>query len=434
MATVGRKLSTFIFKKEVAAEAPPPKPISASMSVIPVADGMAASAAFAEVAARNSAPLVAVTGGLSFVGSHIVAELLHRGYYVRTVIPQGAKTDFLFAFPGADRRLQVVAVRDLAAEDARASLLLAFRGAFHVIHAASFGAHSAKLSKQIASKRIVDSLKLVLDVAAVQGTTVRRFLYLSSDSTIYDPLTHPSNEDVTLSENDWFDVARSGRENSEPFPFARTVAEMRLWARFGRSTLPYSVCSVVPSFVLGPVLSERHIISTPNINFVYNVINGSLTTLPNVPTPPVDVRDVAWTFAELLSRIEVSGRILLCAESMTALDIIKRSAAVYPRYPWPALVKKSKWKLFQLKKDHAEIRKKLKVAEFASSDRRGHQYSLRRTRAVEELGLVFRPVDETLRATMDSLVLFAAVADRRINWDPEKDSRKSKASAPAAAS
>lgn len=364
-----------------------------------------------KAAIAANAPLVAVTGGLSFLGSHVVARMLTKGYFVRAIVPQGANVDFLLRMPDAENRLQVIPVRDPAAEDARSSMLLAFRGVSTVVHAASFSTHEGKIPRNIASKRIVDALKISLDVASAAGNVVTNFIYISSEMTVYDPNRHPRNKSVELNERDWFDCSRIiGRESTNAFAYAHTVAELRLWARAGRGGLPFNVCSVIPSFLLGPVLSSRHIASTPSLQIFNAIANGSLTEVPDVPMSPVDVRDVARAITALAERPEISGRMLLCAESFTSHDLITQATLDFPEYAWPEL-RKRHFLRRSLGKGDPEAVKAFRRSEFASRDRQGRKYHFSQDRARNELGLNFRPVHETLRGTITSFVRHSALKD-----------------------
>lgn len=330
---------------------------------------------------------------------------------MRAIVPQGANVDFLLRMPDAESRLQVIPVRDPAAEDARSSMLLAFRGVSTVVHAASFSTHGGKIPKNIASKRIVDALKISLDAASAAGSVVINFIYISSEMTVYDPSQHRRRKSVELSEKDWFNCSRVvGRESTNAFAYAHTVAELRLWARTGRGGLPFNVCSVIPSFLLGPVLSSRHIASTPSLQFFNAIANGSLTEVTDVPMSPVDVRDVARAITALAERPEVSGRILLCAESLTSHDLIAEATRDFPQYSWPDL-RKRHFLRRSIGKGDPEAMKALRDFEFTSRDRQGCKYHFSQNRARNELGLNFRLVHDTLRDTITSLVRHSMLVD-----------------------
>lgn len=363
---------------------------------------------FMKAAIVSNSPLVAVTGGLGYIGSHVVACMLSKGYFVRTIVPQGANCDFLTRLPGAHTRLQIIPVRDPAAEDARSSILTAFRGVSTVIHAASFSTHHGLIPKQVTSRRIVEALKISLDAATTPGNVITNFIYISSELTVFDPRNHPRRKLAQLSENDWYDCSRTSRETTHPFAYANTVAEMRLWARVGRGGMPFNVCSVIPSFVLGPVLSSRQVRSTPTVSFFTSLANGRLTEIPDMPMSPVDVRDVARGIMMLTERPEISGRILLSAEALTSIEFLKQARAQFPSYRWPAMGKAHMFRK-PVARGHPEALKELKVADFAAKERQGRKYAFSQQRAHQELGLTFRPVHDTIEDTLASLQRFRAL-------------------------
>lgn len=363
---------------------------------------------FMKAAIAANVPLVAVTGGLGYLGSHVVARMLTKGYFVRTIVPQGANCDFLTRLPGAHTRLQIIPVRDPAAEDARSTMLIAFRGVSTVVHAASFSTHGGLIPKDVTSRRIVNALKISLDAATTPGNVITNFIYLSSELTVFDPRHHSRRKSAQLTENDWYDCSRHSRETTQPFAYAHTVAEMRLWARVGRGGLPFNVCSVIPSFVIGPVFSARQVTSTPTIEFFTTIANGRLTEVPDIPMAPVDVRDVARGITALAERPEISGRILLSAKSLTSIEFIRLLRKDFPSYGWPTLNKQNIFRRSVVRGD-PEALKTLKSTDFAVRERHGRKYAFSQKRAHDELGLVFRPVDETIRDTLASLKRFHAL-------------------------
>lgn len=363
---------------------------------------------FMKSAIAANVPLIAVIGGLGYLGSHVVARLLTKGYFVRALVPQKANTDFLKCLPGANTRLQIIEIRDPSAEDALSTMLIAFRGASTVIHAATFSTHAGKIPKHVTSRRIVDALKIALDAASTPGNIITNFIYVSSEMTVFDPTQHSRRKVAYITENDWYDCSRSSREMAQPFAYAHTVAEMRLWARVGRSGLPFNMCSVIPSFMLGPVLSKRHISSTPSIAFLASILKGDLEEIPDLPICPVDVRDVTRAITALAERPEVSGRILLSAESLSSSEFIFRAASDFPQYRWPQLSRRGLLRQPSVRGDPDAV-KTFKSWEFASKDRYGRKYSFSKTRACDELGLRFRTFSCTIGDTLKSLHRFDAL-------------------------
>lgn len=59
---------------------------------------------------NNDRSIVIVTGGTSFIGSHIIYQLLNKNYYVRCTVRclNDNKTQALLKFPKASTHLEIV--------------------------------------------------------------------------------------------------------------------------------------------------------------------------------------------------------------------------------------------------------------------------------------------------------------------------------------
>lgn len=384
-----------------------------------------ASYRFLQAAITSNRPLVAVVGGLGFEDSHIVFALLRAGYFVRAIVPEGADTTFLTRFPSASTRLQLIPVRDLAAEDARLKLLLAFRGVSTVIHAPTFSFKSSSTATRAsAGRRIVQALKLSLDAACAPDSLITNFIYLSSELTVYDPtIHHPSSPHwfrssrrhgkpviPILTENNWFDVSRRSCAHTYPIAHALTVAELRLWARAAKNPMPFNLISLIPSFTIGPIFAERHVHSSPGIALLASTAHG-IKPPPDFPANPVDVRDVARAIILLLdNKALVGGRILLSAQTMTSTELVARARKFFPsQAPQP---RDSRMRLSRTYCRPAPMLKlpdatqMLKNGDIAVKGRIGRQYAFSQVRATQHIALRFNPVDNTLRDTIRSLQRF----------------------------
>lgn len=385
---------------------------------------------FLKAAVTSNRSVVAVVGGLGYEGSHIVLQHLAAGYFVRAIVPEGANTDFLERLPGALIRLQLIPVRDPSAEDARSKLLLAFRGVSTVIHAPSFSSHySSTQSRSACARRTVDALKLSLDAACAPGNLVTNFIYLSSELTVYDPskhsrglisLTSSSRKRVSvpiLTENHWYDVSRRTRGRKRGLAFGQTVAELRLWARCGKTTMPFNIVSLVPSFTIGPILSPGHIRASSGMVFLANAMNN-MRLPPDFAAPVVDVRDIARATVKLTTRPFIGGRILLSAEALTSDELMKR-ARVFMNTRGDSQWKGSRASRTYKRSDDSGLASipdavtYLKDAGVAVRGRIGRKYAFSQTRANQLLGSKFTSVDQTLRDSVQSLERFNVVPKRR---------------------
>lgn len=386
---------------------------------------------FLKAAANSNRSVVAVVGGLGFEGSHIVQQQLEAGYFVRAIIPEGANAIFLNELPGAQVRLQLIPVRDPSAEDAKSKLLLAFRGVSTVIHAPSFSAHySSTQSRSACARRLVDALKLSLDAACAPGNLITNFIYLSSELTVYEPAHHNNGWGLnlasssrgrkgipTLTENDWYDVSRKSRGRKRAMAFGQTVAELRLWARCGKTTMPFNVVSLVPSLTIGPILSPGHVRASSGIVFLANAVNN-LRLPPDFAAPVVDVRDIALATVILTMRPYIGGRILLSAEPLSS-DELEARAKVFTTGLGGTRLKGSRASRTYKRSDDRGLAPVpdavtyLKDADVAVRGRFGRKFAFSQTRAIQLLGFKFTPVDQTLRDSIQSLERFNVVPKRR---------------------
>lgn len=373
---------------------------------------------FLQAATDSGSQLVAVTGASEFVGSYIVQELLKKGKYVRGIVPCAVNYQFLQKLPGALERLQLVTVRDFHSKESAKRLEEAFRGAYAVIHASPVGVQMRKMAALKPSSRVMDAVDAVVDAASATGSTVKRLVHLSQELSVFDPLKHPTGKSTVLGDEDWYDVAHNERVASDYISYAHTVAEMKLWSRATRPSIPFTVCSVIPTFVMGPVLSPVHISTAHPLRFLHAMMSGRFPELPSVPFSPIDVRDVASALVRLVDLGKVSGRILLSPEDRTTTEFVKKCQTIYPRYPWPKEAGPAKWKLFDSESDGRRL---MKTFYFLNKARHGHRYQFNQERANEILQIKYRDVTGTLHESMDSLVQSACVNDLRIHIAPDSD-------------
>lgn len=371
------------------------------------------------VAAASSAakPLVVVSGAAEFVGSYVTKQLLDKGYYVRGVVRVGVSSGFLERLPGARERLQIVTVRDFHSKESSRRLADAFRGAGAVVHAAPVGVQMKRMRALLPSSKVMDAVDACVDAASATGTTVRRVVFLSTEMSVFDPLA-ASESDRQLGEEDWYDVSRNDRPSSDYIAYAHTVAEMKLWSRATRPSIPFTVCSLVPTFAMGPVMSHVQISTAHPMRFLHACMAGRFPELPSVPFCPMDVRDIAELCVSLLENPSVSGRVLACPREFTSSQFIKSCKAIYPRYPWPKQGEIAGWAFWDTEK--ADARRLTKTFYFLSKARHDHKYTFNNDRIKEVSQIKFRNLDTTIRESMDSIVQSACVNDLRIMLDEPK--------------
>jgi len=259
--------------------------------------------------------LVAVTGASGYVGSHIVRALIEHGHGVRAVVRDAsdpARTDHLKALGTLE-----LASADLTREG---SFDEAARACDAVVHAAS----STRLTARDPQREIVDvavgATRNVLEGAA-RSQSVRRVVQTSSVAAVVDAGRPDSH---TFTEEDWNE---SSSLEHEPYDLSKTLAE-REARRIGDRTDAFTLVSINPGFVLGPVLARIHLRSSPAL--VRQMLRGRVPGSPRIGLPLVDVRDVAEAHVLALEAGSPSPRYICNATTIWTHDVARTLAARFP--------------------------------------------------------------------------------------------------------
>ena len=223
---------------------------------------------------------VLVTGATGFIGSHVVRELLERGYSVKAGARKPSRAKFLLGLPGSDN-LEIVQM-DLFDVD---SLRNAVGDCKEVIHCAA----ALHVGAKNAQKDVVDpSIKGVENLCSVMGD-VKRVVHTSSVAAIRS--TNCKNGQC-FDIDDWCGDATL---SSNPYGLAKVEAEkkIRKWAKKEGVFL----VTIHPSIVFGPILHERH--AEGSMSYLKHFVNGPPFVL-DINVNFVDVRDVALAHVNAL--------------------------------------------------------------------------------------------------------------------------------------
>jgi len=337
--------------------------------------------------AHPSRPRVAVTGATGFVGTHLVEELLAQGYRVRalTRAPEDeARVGHLRVLPGSER-LELAAV-DLLGQAGLDDALADCEGLFHL-------AASTRLSARDPRREIVDvaveGTKRVLD-AAGRTRGLRRIILTSSVAAIQDA-TKPAG--YVFTEADWNESATG----AEPYPMAKTQAERaaRAWVEAGSRERGQTLVALCPAMVLGPVRTRGHARTSPAT--LRDLLTRKLPACPRLHLGLVDVRDVARAHRLAFEFPDPPQRVLLYAGSLWMQEMATWLARAYPqrrvptrRLPDLALYAGS---FFDKRLSRTFLRHNL-----------GRAWAFDACLPRQTLGLRYRPLEESLRDTAESLI------------------------------
>lgn len=330
---------------------------------------------------------VLVTGGSGFVASHLVWQLLERGYDVRTTVRSLANP------------AKVAPLRDLA-ERYPGRLTLAEAD---LLKPSSFDepADGCEVVFHVASpflmpEKIKDGRTEMLE-PALEGT---RNVLASVDRA-------DSVRDVVLTSTvgaifgDYADVlAMDGQRLSEryvnttstlennPYHYAKTQAELEAW-RLAKAQDRWRLVTINPGLVLGPSITPASESGSLFLldellkgYFCYGAANFSFTI--------ADVRDVALAHIEAAERPEAAGRYIVARpEMLSFLEISRilrprhRRGFLLPRGQVPDWVVRLIGSRFGLSQDY--ISKHL-----------GIRFTVDNQRSISDLGLTYRPAEQTL--------------------------------------
>jgi nucleoside-diphosphate-sugar epimerase len=226
---------------------------------------------------------VLVTGGTGFLGGWCIAQLLERGYGVRTTVrdlkrEQAVRETVSAGGVDASSRLQVLAA-DLMSDAGWAD---AVAGCRYVLHVASpFPPEQPKDPRALIVPARDGALR-VLRAALDAG--VERIVLTSSIAAVRG--NRASSATSPYTEADWTDGNDPSRT---PYVRSKTLAERAAWDLVEETGASKRLATIQPGAIIGPTLNEDHSYSLQTIK---RLLSG-MPAAPRIGFTFVDVRDVA---------------------------------------------------------------------------------------------------------------------------------------------
>jgi dihydroflavonol-4-reductase len=311
-----------------------------------------------------------VTGGTGFLGNAIVEELVAAGRPVRALARSDKAAEALAGLGAEPVRGDVLD---------RASLDAGVAGCEAVYHAA--GANAFCLPDPSPLYEVnVDGSRAVVLAAAAAG--VRRLVYTSSAATLGEERGSVGNEDAV--HRGWF---LSDYERSK-FEAERAVLDA------ARETGLEVVC-VNPSSAQGPGRTGG------TARLLLGYLNGTLRSAVDTRLSVVDIADCTRGHLLAEERGAPGERYVLCGASLTVregLELLGRVTGLgeQPRFLPPRLALLLAGGVEVV--GRARRRKPSVCREMVRTLLHGHTYD--GSKATRELGLVYTPLEETLRRTV----------------------------------
>ncbi|MEV7322376.1 NAD-dependent epimerase/dehydratase family protein [Streptomyces sp. NPDC093970] len=330
---------------------------------------------------------VAVTGGTGFVGSHLVRRLLERDRRVHATVRDASDAarvrplwELQEAFPGRLALFEADLLKDGSFDEA-------FRGCATVFHVASpflmperikDGRRDVVDPAVLGTRNVLASVDRVPDVATVVLT--------STVGTIFGDYRDVREMAGGILTEEYFNTTSTVAGN--PYHYAKTAAE-RAARDAAAAQDRWRLVTVNPGLVLGPSLTPAS--RSGSLFLLDELFRGYFCYgAPDFSFTTADVRDVADAHIAAAEHPAAGGRYIVANETMTSF--LEMSRIIRTRHPWDPRLPRTAlphWPVrilgpsFGLTQDY--IRKHL-----------GIRFRVDNSRGVRELGLTYRPVEQTL--------------------------------------
>lgn len=256
---------------------------------------------------------VLVTGGTGFVAGWCIAELLKRGYEVRTTVRSLSKEKAVRSAvskqvdPGGRLTFWTA---DLTADAGWDS---AVEGCDYVLHVASPMGHD---NPKDPNELIVPAREGTLRVlrAAVKAGVKR--VVMTSSCAAATPSA--KGEEVTIDETLWSDP---GDKSLGAYRISKTLSEMAAWEFMKNNAGSTELTTILPGAIFGPVLSAD---SLGSVQVIGRLLQGRMPGTPRLNFAVVDVRDLADLHIRAMTNPKAANqRFIAVGEAVWMSDIAR---------------------------------------------------------------------------------------------------------------
>ena len=332
----------------------------------------------------SASPSVLVTGASGFVASAIAQHLLTKGYSTRGTVRKLSNAPKLNAGASKLEFVEADLLKDGSFNDAA-------QGCSVVMHAASPYIIDVKDPQRDLVDPAVKGTLNVLHACAKSGT-VKRVVLTSSIAAVTDE----PERDRVLTEADW---NTKSSLNRNPYYYSKTQAEKAAWTFMQETRPSFDLVAINPFLVLGPSLVPTGNTST---NIFIDLLKGRYPAIMNITWGFVDVRDVADAHVRAMENPKARGRYLCASETLhmrRVVEILKANAfdknRKLPTLPLDNGIGNLLVWLFSFKESKG-------VGQYMRSHvGRVPRYDTTKIRT--ELGMTFRPAEQSLLETMNDL-------------------------------
>ena len=328
-----------------------------------------------------------VTGGSGYVAGHLVELLLREGYRVHTTVRNASGAKKLRHLSGLkDRHKDNIQLfeADLLKEG---SFEEAMQGCDTVFHVASpfFMPEQIKDGRKQLLEPALNGTRNVLN-SVNNCESVKRVVLTSTVGAIFGDYADVLEMEGGILSEKYFNTSSTLEDN--PYHYSKVIAEKEAWNICGRQSR-WTMVTINPGLVLGPSLTASS--ESGSLFLLNELLKGYFFYgAPGFSFTYADVRDVALAHLKAAQREGSSGRYIIAEKEM--ISFLEMSRIIRPRHKRPYLLPRHSvpdWAVrvlgpfFGLTQDY--IRKHL-----------GIRFAVDNQRSINELGMTYRPVSETL--------------------------------------
>lgn len=338
---------------------------------------------------------VLVTGATGYVAGSVVKRLLEQGHEVHAAVRDPNRTNHLAYLRELEADTQGTLrffASDLLINGSYAD---AMNGCEFVFHTAS----PFVLKPKDAQRDLIEPAKQgtinVLNQASKTPSVKRVVLTSSYLATIGDNADLKDNGKTAVTEDDWNTTSSL---THQPYAYSKTIAEREAW-RIAKAQDQWDLVTINPAFVLGPAINPSA--TSESFNFIKDFASGKLASgIPNIGMVFVDVREVTEAHLQAAFRPEAGGRYLVSSHNGFISELVEILKARFGSgtYPFPkrVLPKFAAWLA-------GPIIDKTITRKYVSRNV-NHPVKVDASKSIKELGIVYRPLTETMTEMFQQLI------------------------------
>ena len=346
---------------------------------------------------------VLVTGATGYVAGWIVKRLLDEGLRVHAAVRDTSdpeKLKFLNELAQTSSGVIHYFKADLLQGGSYAEAMLGCELVFHT--ASPFTVKVNDPQKELVEPAVLGT-RNVLEQAN-KTDSVKRVVLTSSVAAIYgDNVDVKKTATGKFTEVDW--NTTSSLEHGA-YSYSKVQAEREAW-KIAREQDRWDLVVINPSLVIGPGINPNG--TSESFKLIRNFGDGAMRFgVPDFGMGVVDVRDVAEAHMKAAFTPEAKGRHIISGYNTDFPEMAKPLIAKFGRaYPFPRMTspKPIVWLVGPLL-DKSLTRRMIR-------DNVGHPFIADNSKSIRELGMTYRPMEESLVEFFQQLVDSGAFEKKR---------------------